>query len=75
MDTNANQSESIFVTKNASIPYDYELVRVIPKEPMAYTQGLLFHKGQLYESTGQYGRSSVRIVDHNTGKVDRKSVV
>ncbi|PKL86362.1 MAG: glutamine cyclotransferase [Ignavibacteriae bacterium HGW-Ignavibacteriae-1] len=69
MDTNANQSESIFVTKNASIPYDFELVRVIPKEPMAYTQGLLFHNGQLYESTGQYGRSSVRIVDHNTGKV------
>jgi len=69
MDTSENQTGSVFVTKNASLPYDFELVRVIPKEPMTYTQGLLFHNGQLYESTGQYGRSSVRIVDHNTGKV------
>lgn len=35
----------------------------------SYTQGLFFHKGKLYESSGQYGESSVRIVELATGKV------
>ena len=38
----------------------------------AYTQGLFFHDGKLYESTGQYGESSFREVDPATGKVLRK---
>lgn len=37
----------------------------------AYTQGLFFYKGDLYESTGQYGESSFRQVDPATGKVLR----
>jgi len=35
----------------------------------SYTQGLFFHNGKLYESAGQYGESSMRIVDLATGKV------
>lgn len=35
----------------------------------AYTQGLFFHKGELYESTGQYGSSSIRKVDLKSGRV------
>lgn len=35
----------------------------------AYTQGLFFYDGSLYESTGQYGESSFRKVDLTTGKV------
>lgn len=35
----------------------------------SYTQGLFFHDGKLYESAGQYGESSMRIVDQATGKV------
>jgi glutaminyl-peptide cyclotransferase len=31
-----------------------------PHDPEAYTQGLLWHQGWLYESTGRYGQSSVR---------------
>lgn len=38
-------------------------------DPSSYTQGLFFHDGKLYESAGQYGESSVRIVDLATGKV------
>lgn len=38
----------------------------------AYTQGLFFHEGKLYESTGQYGSSSFRRVDLATGKVQEK---
>jgi glutaminyl-peptide cyclotransferase len=48
-----------------------ELVRVLPHDPAAYTQGLLLHEGRLYESTGQYGSSSVREVDPETGAVLR----
>ena len=40
-----------------------------PHDPRAFTQGLVFHGGILYESTGQYGRSSIRRVDLETGQV------
>lgn len=40
-----------------------------PHDRRAYTQGLLWHDGALYESTGQHGRSSVRRVDPATGAV------
>lgn len=35
----------------------------------SYTQGLFFYKGNLYESAGQYGESSMRKVDLKSGKV------
>jgi glutamine cyclotransferase len=47
----------------------YELVRDYPHDPQAFTQGLVFHDGVLFESTGQYGQSSVRRVELETGKV------
>ena len=40
-----------------------------PRDKNAYTQGLIFHDGFLYESTGQYGQSSLRKVEIRTGKV------
>ncbi|HBT78314.1 MAG TPA: glutamine cyclotransferase [Planctomycetaceae bacterium] len=45
---------------------------VHPHDPAAFTQGLLFKDGFLYESTGQYGASSLRKVEIATGKVLRK---
>lgn len=47
-------------------------VRVVarhPHDPDAFTQGLLLHEGELYESAGQYGRSSLRRVEVETGRV------
>ncbi len=44
-----------------------------PHDPSAYTQGLQWHNGRLWESTGLYGQSSVREVDPATGEVLRKS--
>ena len=41
-----------------------------PHDPEAFTQGLLWHQGSLYESVGQYGRSAVRRVDLETGRVE-----
>ncbi|MBO4476111.1 MAG: glutaminyl-peptide cyclotransferase [Bacteroidales bacterium] len=52
--------------------YSVKVVREYPHDVHAYTQGLFFEDGQLYESTGQTGRSSFRKVDLQTGKVLRK---
>lgn len=47
----------------------YEVVKSYAHDPGAYTQGLLFHNGYLYEGTGQYGESGIRKTDMATGKV------
>lgn len=52
--------------------YTVKVVREYPHDTKAYTQGLFFHGGELYESTGQTGQSSFRKVDLQTGKVLRK---
>ena len=49
----------------------FEVLRTLPHDPEAYTQGLLIHDGTFYESTGQYGRSELRQVDIATGTVLR----
>lgn len=48
-------------------PMTYEVVKKFPHDPEAYTQGLFFKGDVLYESTGRTGRSTIRIVDLNTG--------
>ena len=50
----------------------FEIVNEYPHDINAYTQGLEFYKGELYESTGKRGKSSLRKVDYKTGKVIRK---
>lgn len=47
------------------------VVAEYPHDAKAYTQGLLWADGGLYESTGEYGESSLRFVDPVTGKVRR----
>ena len=49
--------------------YGYEVVNVYPHDREAFTQGLLFREGVLYESTGLNGKSSLRKVQLETGKV------
>lgn len=46
-----------------------EVVRSLPHDPGAFTQGLVFHGGQLFESTGLNGRSTLRQVELSTGRV------
>ena len=43
-----------------------------PHDPDAFTQGLLWHNGKIYESTGQYGHSTLRRVDLATGRVEQE---
>ena len=47
----------------------YEVVRIYPHDPQAFTQGLVFAHGVLYEGTGQNGRSTLRQVRLETGEV------
>jgi glutamine cyclotransferase len=55
--------------------YSFEVVRSFPHDPQAFTQGLVFENGALYESTGLNGRSSLRKVDLASGKVLMKAEV
>jgi len=50
----------------------YEIIDKYPHDPEAFTQGLIWHDGLLYEGTGLYGRSSLRQVDLKTGIVLKK---
>lgn len=45
----------------------YRIVSKYPHDSTAFTQGLIWDNGVLYESTGLYGQSSIRIVDLETG--------
>lgn len=51
----------------------YQVLHTYPHDPTAYTQGLVLADAILYESTGLYGHSDIRVVDMATGRV-RKSV-
>lgn len=54
----------------AAIPtYDFKVVNIYPHDPQAFTEGLLYRDGFLYESTGLNGKSSIRKVSLETGKV------
>jgi glutaminyl-peptide cyclotransferase len=46
----------------------YKIVATFPHDTTAFTQGLVFAGGELYESTGLNGESSLRRVDLETGK-------
>jgi glutaminyl-peptide cyclotransferase len=57
----------------AGIPqYGYEVVHTYPHDPNAFTEGLFYDGGFLYESTGLEGHSSVRKVRLETGEVLQK---
>jgi glutamine cyclotransferase len=66
-------SSSALGTAQISAPTDsYQVVHTYPHDVHAFTQGLIFVDGHLYESTGLNGRSSLRMVDLATGSVLQK---
>jgi len=59
-------------TKHRAAPtseYSFKIVHVFPHDPTAFTQGLAWHNGFLYEGTGLKGRSSLRKVRLESGEV------
>jgi glutamine cyclotransferase len=61
------ESDVSSVPEAPAIPYT--ILNAYPHDTSAFTQGLEFYKGQLYESTGLEGRSTLRTVDPKTGAV------
>jgi glutamine cyclotransferase len=56
----------------AAVPvYGYRIVRAFPHDPTAFTEGLFYRDGRLYESTGLNGRSFIREERLEDGKVLR----
>ena len=56
--------------RSASTPvYRYDVVNAYPHDPDAFTQGLIYRDGVLFESTGRNGRSTLRRVQLETGRV------
>ncbi|MDX1450787.1 MAG: glutaminyl-peptide cyclotransferase, partial [Acidimicrobiia bacterium] len=62
-------SFGVWTCAGTPTPDDYEVVRTLPHDTGAYTQGLVYDAGRLYESTGEYGRSDVRVTDPVTGQI------
>ena len=60
----------------AAVPvYTFVVKNTYPHDPQAFTQGLFFKDGFLYESTGMQGRSSLRKVELTTGRVLQKQAL
>ncbi len=56
--------------KEERVPvYSYRVVRTFPHDRNAFTQGLVFDRGILYEGTGLHGRSEVRKLDLQSGRI------
>lgn len=66
-----NNSFEVFA-KNPPTIYTYKLIKSYPHDSKAYTQGLEYHNGFLYETTGRRGQSTLRKVEIKTGKVLKK---
>src|SRR5262250_1941210 len=52
--------------------YGYQIVNIYPHDSNAFTQGLILMDGKLLESTGEEGRSSLRRVELESGKILKK---
>lgn len=65
-------------TEAASSPVEVlqpEILNTYPHDTTSYTEGLLFHDGFLYESSGEYGQSDFRKTEIKTGKVLQKMTI
>lgn len=69
---NVNAANTAAAKPTALPVYNYDIIKTYPHDPKAFTQGLIYHDGFLYESTGQEGKSSLRKVELETGKVLQK---
>lgn len=65
-------SEVLLVPPAAKL-YSFEVLNTFPHDQGAFTQGLYWDNGNLYETTGQRGESTLRKVDLTTGKVIQKA--
>jgi glutamine cyclotransferase len=65
----SDTSESPVPSNSDAIIYTYNVVNTYPHDRTAFTQGLVFEDGVLYEGTGQKGHSTLRKVELETGDI------
>ncbi len=63
---------NIVVVPHAPKRYGFKVINEYPHDAEAYTQGLEFENGVMYESTGQLGKSTLRKVNYQTGAILQK---
>ncbi len=75
--THATAGDAPLMSEDARPPavLDYEVVKTWPHDRGAFTQGLIYRDGFLYESTGLNGHSSLRKVKLETGEVVQHATV
>lgn len=66
-----NNSFEVLASKSPEV-YTFKIINSFPHDTKAYTQGLEYYQGFLYETTGRRGQSSLRKVDIKTGKILQK---
>ena len=65
-----NKRERITLVSNITpVKFTYSVEEEYPHDVDAFTQGLTYHNGYLYESTGKKGQSSLRKIDLPTGSI------
>ncbi|MDY0095760.1 MAG: glutaminyl-peptide cyclotransferase [Candidatus Vecturithrix sp.] len=64
----AFQSEGAAAVKR----YTVQILNTLPHNTASFTQGLVYHEGVLYESTGLYGQSTLQKLEAATGKLLKK---
>ena len=69
--SDSRSGEFAVLAGKAPVLYGHRVRNVYPHDRTAYTQGLLWHDGYLYESTGLEGGSTLRQVDLTDGRVVR----
>lgn len=77
--SNSDYDPSLPMPKVNNIPVPapimFKVEGVYPHDPGAFTQGLEFYKGKLYEGTGQPGQSRLRITDIKSGQVEKSYLI
>jgi glutaminyl-peptide cyclotransferase len=71
-DKPASTEEPSSANPNVPANIPYQIINTYPHDTSAFTEGLQFVDGKLYESTGNYGKSDFRITDLKTGTPEKK---
>ena len=66
---------ALFASASTTSVERYRVLQSFPHDAHAFTQGLVFADGHLYESTGRNGESTLRMVNLETGRVEQESPV
>ncbi len=67
------QTASFQLLKNTNAPVSkINVINIFPHDPESFTQGLVYHRGYLYESTGLNGKSALKKIELNSGRVIKR---